>query len=247
MMNGVACSDSAVKDTALIEMVENYDVVIVKHCYPASDVLEDIGIVDPSLPRQSLENYREVYRLLREEFDKHPDTLLIVWTLPPQHRLYQPSEGDRNEDAARATLFSNWLKTEFLAERGPHPNIRVWNFRGIDMYPNTNFLKYEYEVSHNRADSHPNTANNEAGPRFVRFIVDSIVDFVGGIEAGMSAKVVFLHHSTEGNVYEYPELGRTRWFEDYNDAHRTEFKITELWYPSEGNMPVHCYRPWLAG
>ncbi|MCP4607481.1 MAG: hypothetical protein GY845_02020 [Planctomycetes bacterium] len=230
------------EDIPFKDLVAKNDVIIMKHCYPSSDVLEDIGSPDPSSERKSIENYKTVYRLLRAEFEKHPDTIFIVWTPPPLHRL-----ATNSNKAVRATEFSEWLKTDFLTEDDSHPNIYVWDVREILMDSNTNFLKSEYERSHKRADSHPNKkANNMTGPRFAQFIIDSIADFTSGINSEQKAKIIFLHHSTGRNVYKYPELGIPDWFDSYNDAHRTEFEISEVWYPLQGNMPVHYYRSWLV-
>ncbi len=230
------------EDKSLEDLAGKYDVVIMKHCYPASNILEDTGSPDPSSERKSIENYKTVYRSTRTEFDKYPDTMFIVWTLPPLHRL-----ATNSANATRATEFSGWLKTNFLNEDGSHPNIYVWDFRSIVMDPDTNCLKYEYERDHERGNSHPNDmANNVAGPQFAQFIVDSFADFTGGIPAGQKAKIMFLHHSTGGNVYEYPNLGVFDWFDDYNNTNGTDFEASEEVYPSGGNMPVHFYRSWLA-
>jgi hypothetical protein len=235
------------QEAPLSDLVADYDVVIMKHCYTASDVLEDVGIPDPSSPRKSLENYKAVYRLLRNEFDKHSDTLFILWTLPPRHRLFEPSDGDKDTNAARATEFSNWLKTYFLTEGGDHSNIYILNFRDIVVDPNNNFLKYEYESNHNTSDSHPKKlANNNAGTQFAKFIVDSIANFYGSSKAGKGAKIVFLHHSTGLNVYQYPDLGVPAWFKEYNASKGTNYVISHKWYPWDGNMPVHYYCRWLA-
>ncbi len=231
----------------LSELVQNYDVIIMKHCYPASAVLPDNGDPDPASSRQSLENYKAVYRLLREEFDANPDTLFILWTLPPLHRLVTPSQGDKDGNAARATEFSGWMKTDFLTEDGQHPNIRVFDFRGLVMDPADNFLKYDFERSHESSDSHPNdAANNYAGPVFGQFIADSTLKFFGEQKASEGVDIVFLHHSTGQNVYEYKDGGVADWMEDYNQANGTKLQLHDSWYPADNNMPVHYYKVWLA-
>jgi hypothetical protein len=237
------------EDLPFLDLIASYDVIVMKHCFPASDVLEDSGSPDPTSDRKSLENYRAVYRPLRDLFDRYPRTMFLLWTIPPLHRLFEPSEGDKEGNAARATEFCRWMKTEFLAESGPHSNIYVWDFREIVMNPETNLLKYEYELSHKEPDSHPNKeANNLAGPMFAQCIVDSIQDFAarsGGL--GRGAKIAFLHHSTGGNLYRYPDLGVATWFDQYNGANGTDYRIWDIaWYPSNGNMPVDYYRSWLA-
>lgn len=206
-------------DMHFSDLVAEYDVIIMKHCFPASDILEDTGMAEPSSMRQSLENYKTVYRQLRAKFDMHPDNLFVIWTLPPRHRLFTPSEGDKDENAARATAFSNWLKGQYLTEGVSHPNIRVWDFRGLVTEPDTNFLKYEYELSHQRPDSHPNRlANDTAGPEFAKFIVDSTIDFYDNRHNEKTIKILFLHHSTGRNVYQYPSQGLPAWFEKLNGS-----------------------------
>ncbi len=228
-------------DIPFNDVVSNNDVVIMKHCYPSSDISEDIGSPDPSSERKSAENYKAVYRLLRAKFDEYPDTMFIVWTLPPLHRL-----ATNSNRALRATEFSEWLKTDFLIQEGPHANIFIWDFRGILMDPETHSLKYEYERNHKRADSHPNKeANNIAGPQFAQFIVDCIAKFKGNITTGQETKISFLHHSTGRNVYRYPDQGVPNWFKNYNEIHGTRLDISEVWNPLQGNMPTHYYRSWL--
>jgi hypothetical protein len=234
------------RELRFYELVTHYDVVIMKHCYPASDVLEDIGRIDLSSTRQSLENYQTIYRLLRDKFDEHPDNLFILWTPPPRHRLYQPAEGMKDDNAARATTFAHWLKQDFLAEGGIHSNISVWDFRDLVIDPWTNFLKYEYELSHDNSDSHPNKfANNEAGPRFAQFIVDAVTGFYGGDRIRREIKIVLLHHSVGYNVYRYPNRGIPDWFARYKTAGGMVYSISHKWYPTNDNMPVHYYRSWI--
>ena len=230
------------KDIPFANLVADHDVVIMKHCFPASDVLEDSGNPDPASEIKSIENYKAVYRLLSTKFDENPDTIFILWTLPPRHGL-----ATNSEQAARATEFSEWLKMDFITEDGSHPNIYIWDFRNILMDPNTNCLKYEYELSHSDPNSHPNmAANNMAGPQLAQFIVESITDFAHSNAMAQSAKIVLLHHSTGLNVYRYQDLGVTGWFKHYNHIHGTRFKISEIWYPLQGNMPAHYYRTWLV-
>jgi hypothetical protein len=230
------------------DLVADNDVVIMKHCFPASDILEDIGKADPASPRQSLENYKVIYRRLRDMFDIYPNKLFIIWTLPPRHRLFELSDGSKEVNAARATKFSNWLNGDFINDGGYHPNIYIWDFRALVMDPNTNFLKYEYESSHHSPDSHPNRlANSEVSPRFAQYIVDAIGKYYGRGQVEHGRKIVFLHHSTGLNIYRYPPPGIAAWFDQYNTTRGTDYLISHQWYPRDGNMPVHYYRNWLEG
>lgn len=167
-----------IEGTGLDTLVSNYDVIIWKHCYPASDVFENTGNPDPSSTYQSIENYKAIYRLIRSKMDSFPDRIFIVWTIPPRHRLYGPSNGDTLGNAMRAREFTAWVKDTFLHEDGEHRNMYVFDFRGIVADSGGLFLRYEYERSHTGTDSHPNdAANNVAGPLFAQFIVDAVNDF----------------------------------------------------------------------
>ncbi len=159
-----------VNNNYLDSFTQNYDVVIFKHCYPGSDVLSDTGSPSVSSSRKSLENYKIQYRALRDKFDNYPNTLFIIWTLPPRNSL---DNGDTSQ-ATRANQFSEWLKKEFLTESGSHPNIYVFDFRSI-VANSGGFLKTIYVYGD---DSHPNTqANQIAGPLFAQYIIDAITNF----------------------------------------------------------------------
>ncbi|MBI5895770.1 MAG: hypothetical protein HZB24_07135, partial [Desulfobacterales bacterium] len=123
------------------------------------------------------------YRALRSLMDGYPNTIFIVWTLAPLHRL-----ATSPDDAARAKQFVDWVNTDFLTEDGNHPNIFIFDFWGIvaedDPTPvngQVNCLRYAFESSHDSGDSHPNQSANEvAGPAFAQRIVDAIQICTGG-------------------------------------------------------------------
>jgi len=151
----------------LQDLALKYDVVIWKHCYPGSSILEDTGYPDINSSRKSIENYTLQYRTLRDRLDSHPDRKFILWTLPPLHR--KASTADM---ARRAAQFTEWVKWEYLTENGDHPNQFIFDFRRYMTGPD-NFLRYEYELDHNSSDSHPNQlANDTVCPIFFNSIID---------------------------------------------------------------------------
>ena len=144
------------------------DVIIFKHCFPGSDILEDRGNPDINSSRQSLENYKVQYRALRDRFDEYPDTKFLIMTIPPRHRNHREAIP---EQAARANEFARWVMGEFLIENGPHYNIEVFDFRSL-LTDSIGYLKYEYEKDHNSTDCHPNKLANETiGPLFFNAII----------------------------------------------------------------------------
>jgi hypothetical protein len=229
------------------DLVKRYDVIIMKHCSPASDILEDEGIVDLSSDRQSLENFKAIYQFLGKLFSNNSNTLFLLWTLPPRHRLFQPLLGNREENAVRATAFSNWLKYDFSNKWNDNSNIYIWDYRSITMNPASNFLKHEYELDHQAPNSHPNRiANNIAGAQFAEFITKSIGDFFDSDKSFKKIRIIFLHHSIGLNVYQYPHLGLPDWFRQYNVRYGTDYLITNKWYPKSRNMPIDYYRYWFS-
>ena len=156
----------------------NYNVIIIKHCFPGADVQADSGSPLVSSETKSIENYKLQYRALRTKMDGYPNNKFIVWTLAPLHR-----NATDVQSAARAREFVNWVKNSWLTEDGhSHPNIYIFDFFGYAAESNpapangkVNCLKYDYEGSHSGSDSHPNaTANATIMPLFGQFIVDVI-------------------------------------------------------------------------
>ncbi len=153
----------------LAEYTSAYNVIIFKHCYPASDIAADTGEPDINSSRKSLENYKLQYRALRDRFDSYPDNKFLVMTIPPRHRLATTAE-----KAARAIKFVQWVNEEFLNEDGnKHNNIGIFDFHVL-LADSNGYLKYEYEINHNISDSHPNQLANET---ICPIFFDAIIDF----------------------------------------------------------------------
>lgn len=172
------CSATSPNIQCLNTMLQSYDVVIFKHCFPGAGIAPDNGIPLISSPIKTIANYKLQYRALRNLMDQYPGKKFIIWTLAPLHRLETTTE-----EAARAREFVNWVKTSWLTEDGKaHPNIFIFDFFGLvaesNLTPVTgkvNCLKYEYEKSHTVVDSHPNLlANQTVGPQFSQFIINTL-------------------------------------------------------------------------
>jgi len=181
-ING-ACDSANPNIECLDSLAAAYDVIIFKHCFPGAGLEVDDGQPDVASAVKTLANYKLQYRALRDLMDSHPDTLFILWTLAPLHRLATDAG-----QAARARQFVDWVNAEFLTEDGRrHPNIAIFDFWAIvaedDPAPTlgkANCLRYEYEGSHFDSDSHPNAAANQiAGPQFAQSIVSAIETFFG--------------------------------------------------------------------
>lgn len=175
-----SCDSNEKNIECLNTLVDEYDLIIIKHCFPGAAIKADTGNPDIASQTKTLENYKLQYRGLRELFDSYPATKFMVWTLAPLHRL-----ATNEEDAARAKEFVEWVKTEWLTENGKsHSNISIFDFFELAAEPNPsplngemNCLRYEYELSHDNDDSHPNAAaNTTIAPHFAKAIVDALTD-----------------------------------------------------------------------
>jgi len=135
-----------------------YDVIMVKSCYPTSNIGSD----------DQLNEFKSYYVSMRNRMDQYPDKIFIIVTQPPQ----VPGESN-SEEGVRARALADWLKSdEFLTG---HPNVFVFDFFDA-LAGSDNFLRSEYRIDNH--DGHPNErANRAIGPAFVDFIDTTIRGF----------------------------------------------------------------------
>jgi hypothetical protein len=199
------CSSTNVNIQCLGNIVQNYDVLIFKHCFPGADILANDGNPSVNSSIKTLANYQLQYRALRSLLDQYPQKKFIVWTLAPLHRL-----ATNANNAARAKQFVDWVKTSWLTEDGKsHPNIYIFDFFSLVAETNqtpvngqVNCLKYSYEGSHTDSDSHPNLlANQTVGPLFSQFIVNTIKNQTSGMESHKPDKYSLKVYPNPGTDY----------------------------------------------
>ena len=167
----VACLD---------DLTAQYNTIVLKHCYPGADILEDTGKPDISSNRKSLENYKLQYRALRAKFAQYPDNHFVVWTLVPRHRLVANAPAN----AWRAKEFVDWVKNEWLTEEGKtYKNIHIFDYFALSaeldekaVAPRVPYtLRHEYELRHDDDDSHPNALGSKIfGIAFYEFLIKNL-------------------------------------------------------------------------
>jgi hypothetical protein len=157
--------ENAYMDEPTLEMItKEYDVIILKHCFPVSDIEEDIGKPDVSSEIKSLENYKLHYQALKNKMKEFPNTKFIIWTIPA---LVESATSE--EKATRAQNFYEWVKNEW-DEVGD--NIFLWDFYELETEGGL-YLKNEYAKS--STNSHPNTDfSKKVAPYFSQRIIDII-------------------------------------------------------------------------
>jgi len=145
-------------------LTKQYDLIVLKHCFPGSNILKDTGKPDINSERKSLENYMLQYNALKKKMKEFPDTKFVVWTIPALLKTMTTKD-----NAVRADIFSKWTKNEWDE---PNDNIFIWDFRTLETEGDI-FLKLYF--ARNKGDSHPNTKLAKiATPLFCQRIIDVI-------------------------------------------------------------------------
>jgi len=145
-------------------LTDQYDVIVWKHCFPVSDIEEDIGDPDVASSDKRIENYQLQYNALKAKMQEFFDTKFIVWT-----GAAQVQEATDPEMASRAKTFFNWVKNDW-DETGD--NIFIWDFYQLETEGGL-YLKNEY--AEDSSDSHPNSQFFQTvAPYFGQRIVDVI-------------------------------------------------------------------------
>jgi len=140
-----------------------WDVIVFKHCFPVSAIVED-DVPDINSNSKTIANYKLQYEALKTKMGEYPDTKFIVWT-----GAALTEKNTNPESAKRARNFFNWVKTEWDE---PNDNIYIWDFYELETEGGL-FLKDEYAAK--PADSHPNKAfSARVAPLFCQRVVDII-------------------------------------------------------------------------
>lgn len=155
------------KEEPTLEMItEQYDVVIWKHCFPVSNILEDTGNPSVNSDDKRVENYKLQYNALKDKMKEFPDTKFIVWTIAS---LVESVTSE--ERALRAKEFYEWVKDEWDEKED---NIYLWDFYYLETEDGL-YLKNDFASG--SSDSHPNNSfSRTVAPYFCQRIVDVIND-----------------------------------------------------------------------
>jgi len=150
------------KEETLEIMTEEYNIIIFKHCYPVSRILEDTGFPDIDSKEKRLENYKLQYLALKSKMHEFPRNKFIVWT-PAVH-----VEGNiSSEEALRTKEFHSWLVNEW-DEKGD--NIFLWDFY---QYETEGGLYLSEKHASGKQDSHPSQEfGGLLAPVFSKFIIN---------------------------------------------------------------------------
>lgn len=155
--------DKPFKEEPTLEMLtRKYNVIVLKHCFPVSNMEADTGTPDVASSEKREENYRLQYAALKKKLRSFANVRFIVWTGAAQ------VQNDTDEaQARRAKAFFEWVRTDW-DEKGD--NIFVWDFRTLETEGGL-YLRPAYASG----DAHPNEEfSKKVAPLFCRRIVDVI-------------------------------------------------------------------------
>jgi hypothetical protein len=156
--------DPYMTEPTLEMLAADYDVIVFKHCYPVSGIVEDSGSHDVSSSTKSIENYRLQYAALKDKLHEFPDNRFIVWT---GAALVQGATDEGQ--ATRARQFFTWVEQEWDE---PGDNVFVWDFFELETEGGIYMLD---EHADSTTDSHPNdTFSAFAAPLFGARVVSVI-------------------------------------------------------------------------
>jgi len=143
-------------------LTPQYDVIVLKHCFPVSNIEADAGAADVASDAKRLGNYKLQYGALKKKLREFSKVRFIVWTGAVQVK------NDIDEASARrAKAFFDWVRTEW-DEKGD--NLFLWDFYRLETEGDL-YLKASYASG----DAHPNEAfSRRVAPLFCQRIVDVI-------------------------------------------------------------------------
>jgi hypothetical protein len=156
--------DRYMDEPTLEILTKEYDVIIFKHCFPGSRILEDTGNPNIDSDEKRLENYKLQYNALKKKMHEFPNNKFVVFT-PAVNTKNQMTE----EEAKRTAEFCNWITGEWNEEGD---NIFIWD---LYKYETEGGLYLNDKNASNPDDSHPNKEfAARVAPLFSKFILDII-------------------------------------------------------------------------
>lgn len=162
---------SAYQGQETLEMLtRDHQVIVFKHCYPASAIEPDDGAGDLASSRKTLSNYKLQYQALKVKLRSFPSTRFIVWTGAALTKTaMREKHGGDDEMAGRAKQFFAWVRDSWDE---PGDNVFVFDFFSLET-EGGGYLLDRY--AQDAWDSHPNESfARQAAPRFAQRIIDVI-------------------------------------------------------------------------
>ena len=159
-----AGEEAYMKEPTLEMLTKEYQVIILKHCFPVSRIKAADGnpVLDTRV--KTIANYQLQYEALRAKLHEFPDTKFILFTgaVPVKSDIQE-------DDARRAREFFEWVKTQWDQ---PGDNIHIWDFHELQTEGGIFFLDKHAESPN---DSHP---SNEFADQVSPLLFNRIIDVI---------------------------------------------------------------------
>jgi hypothetical protein len=152
------------EEPTLENLTKKYEVIIFKHCFPVSRILEDTGTPKIDSDEKRIENYKLQYDALKNKMHEFPNNKFIIWT-PAVYTKSQMTE----DEAKRTHQFYKWMIDEW-DEKGD--NIFVWDFY---KYETEGGLYLPDKNAYMPDNPHPNREfSARVAPLFCKYIINVI-------------------------------------------------------------------------
>ncbi len=145
-------------------LTKDYQIIIFKHCFPVSNIVEDQDAADINSNIKTLSNYKLQYLALRDKLHEFPNTKFIIWT-----GAIQVKSNITHESAQRAQDFFKWVINDWDL---PNDNIFLWDFNFLETEGGL-YFKEEYALS--STNSHP---NKKFAGKAVKLLFNRIIDVI---------------------------------------------------------------------
>jgi hypothetical protein len=159
-----AGNEPYMEEPTLEILTKDYDMIIFKHCFPVSNIKEDIGNPDIDSPEKRIENYKLQYEALKAKINEFPDKKFIIWT---GAALVKKKTSEDN--AKRAKAFFDWVRNEWDTEGD---NIYIW-----DLYELETEGELYLQNSNAQSSTNPHLSNKFAGET-AKLFSQRIVDII---------------------------------------------------------------------
>lgn len=145
-------------------LTKEFQVIILKHCFPVSNILADQDSADINSDLKTISNYKLQYSALRDKFHQFPDTKFILFT-----GAAQVKSSVTEDEAKRSKDFFTWVTNEWDL---PGDNIYLWNLYGLQTEGGL-YFRDAYAVS--PGDSHP---NEEFANKAAKLLFSRVIDII---------------------------------------------------------------------
>lgn len=145
-------------------LTKQYHLIVFKHCFPVSNIEEDIHQPDINSSEQRIENYKLQYLALKQKMQEFKNTKFLIWT-----GAAQVENNTTQENAQRAKAFFDWVRKEWDS---PNDNIYLWDFYELET---GGTLTLKPEFARDQDNSHPNPSFAKiTAPKFCNRIIEVI-------------------------------------------------------------------------